>query len=315
MNDSTLVPAEIAVEIIIQLFDTMKAYPIKTAEGFRNAALGNGMFAINPLLDINKRPDVDFLMDVIRKTIREGRMIDFGFISNKVLKAECVRAREVFEAGELRPPYPTWLAVSSWEGGMCGYYFSPYNTDADDREPNRILGVELYGVSHPSLPDAVLVNDIVSLEVVGPGETRIHPYPMINGVLDTDDGIQTRGANLLDPLVTFLRFLADASIPIVDRPAPEKLNRHRVRQGKFPIPAHTRVETRDYVSMMTRHASHQAPQGGHHASPIAHWRRAHQRQLGGGRVVPVRSSKVNWRDTEELHRLFYRINNETEKRQ
>jgi hypothetical protein len=105
-----------------------------------------------------------------------------------------------------------------------------------------------------------------------------------------------------------LRLLADASIPITYREAPERLNKARVKQGKTPIPAHTTVHTHDYVTSFSHRSTVRGPsKGGHHASPIAHWRREHFRHLADGRVIPVKSSKVNWRDHEELHRMFYRI--------
>jgi hypothetical protein len=89
--------------------------------------------------------------------------------------------------------------------------------------------------------------------------------------------------------------------------APERLNRARAKQGKVPIPSHMVVHTRDYVATYHAAVADRVSRGGHHASPIAHWRRAHTRTLATGAVIPVRSSKVNWRDSEELHRLFYKV--------
>lgn len=293
---------ELAMDVIIKVFDNLDKYPIKTAARFRNALLGDGMVAINPLLNIGKKEQVEALLMMLRHVVIEGRMIDFGHVPNAVLKAECLRARDSFEALEMPHPYIDWLAVSSWEGGMCGYYFA-----VDPADPRRVLIVETYGVSLPDKGDAILVNDIIAIEVVGPQQTRIVPFPLIDESMETVPDMETRGANVLDPLVTFLRFLSDASIPITDQPAPARLNRQRVARGTFEIPAHSRVETRDYVSMMSHHGKpSRASQGGHHASPVAHWRRAHQRHLATGKVVPVRSSKVNFRDVTELHRLFYR---------
>jgi hypothetical protein len=87
------------------------------------------------------------------------------------------------------------------------------------------------------------------------------------------------------------------------------LNKRRLQQGRFAIPAHTSVQTRDYVTQYNHHkaTSKGEYKGGHHASPIAHWRKAHKRNLADGRIIDVKSSKVNWRDMEELHRMFYRV--------
>ena len=300
-EETDLMPNAEALQVVLDLYENIVDHPIRTAESFRNTAMGEGMFAISPLLDIKEKFQVDFLLGILRKTIREGRMIDFGFLPNKVIKETSWATREVYTAGELQHPYEDWLAVSAWEGGMCGYYFAPF------LQPNRILAVELYGIAPPGKTPAVVINDIVSLESVGE-DIRISPWPMIDRMRESSKDMQDRGGNLIDPLVTFLRLLSDASVPITDHPAPEKLNKRRIIQGKFPIPAHTRVETHNYVSLVQGHApGHSPARGGHHASPIPHWRRAHQRHLQTGRVVPVRSSKVNWREQEELHRLFYRV--------
>jgi hypothetical protein len=126
------------------------------------------------------------------------------------------------------------------------------------------------------------------------------------GYGNTRKDMEARGANCLDPMVTMLRLLADASVPIVDKPAPVRLNKARTKRGQWQIPAHTAVLTKDYVTAFrAAHSGHS--EKGTHASPVAHWRRAHKRILADGRVVPVRSSKVNWRDSAELHRLLYKV--------
>jgi hypothetical protein len=304
-----LVPHELATSIVEAMVEEMSAHPIRTAEGFRNAVL-DGMIAINPMLELdNDERKIKFMMQAIREAVREGRMIDFGYIPNELIKATSLRTRSAFEAGELPHPYDHWLGVSSWEGGMCGYVFT---CGKSERE---VLCMELYGIAVPGLPPSVLINDVVSIETVdtdGGCDTLITGAMLVDNMLSSHEAVQKRGANLLDPLVTFLRMLSDASVAIVDVPAPERLNRQRVKRGKTPIPAHTRVLTRDYVAKFhpSRTSHGDDGQGGHHASPIPHWRRSHMRHLSGERVVQVRSSRVNWRGSEELHRLFYRVKQE-----
>jgi hypothetical protein len=301
-------PPEDAERFMILIMTHLVDWPLKTAESFRNAVLGNGAIAVNPLLGIENDNDVSFLKSSLKKVIAEGRMIDFGFIPNELYKTESLRSRRMFESGDFQHPYDTWLGIASWEGGSCGYYFTPHPAD-----PSMILCIELYGVSVPQVGDAILIYDIISIEVKGIGQTLVHPAPMKHvqgysthfGQTEEEAGA-ARGANTLDPMVTMLRILADASIPIVDRPAPVKLNKHRVKKGLWEIPAHTAVLTKDYVTAF-RAAQAGMHEKGTHASPVAHWRRAHKRTLADGRIVPVRSSKVNWRETEELHRLFYRV--------
>lgn len=296
-----------AKAFLIMIFEHLQDWPIKSADAFRNAILGKNVMAINPLLAAGNEDTLEYLKAVIKHIVAEGRMVDFGFLPNELMKEESIRSRKMFESGEFQHPYDNWLAIASWEGGMCGYLFLPHPTFK-----NQTLCVELYGVSVPHYHDAILIYDIISIEVRGIGDTVVHPSPMLTdpkfGKLsaDEEEAQYLRGANTLDPLVTMLRILADASIRIEDHPAPVKLNKKRAKAGHFEIPAHTVVHTRDYVTAF------RAAQAGHvgkgtHASPIAHWRRAHKRHLADGRIVPVRSSKVNWRETEELHRLFYRM--------
>lgn len=299
--EDAYMPQDQARQFVVDLVTHLADWPIKTAAGFRNAIVGkNSVIAINPLLGIEKEDDVNFLTGILRRTVTEGRMIDFGFLPNELIKRESNRSRDLFESGELLHPYESWIGVTSWEGGMNGYYFSPH-----PYEPEKTLCVELYGVSMPNVTDAILVYDIVSIEIVGPGNTIFYPANYV--VPQSMDDNMARAANSVDPLCTMLRILADASIPVVDHPEPVKLNRARAKRGEAPIPAHTEVLTKDYVALYKAAVVEHIARGGTHASPMAHWRRAHMRHLSSGRVVPVRSTKVNWRDNEELHRLFYRV--------
>jgi hypothetical protein len=300
-----MVEQKIATEIIVEIFQHLADWPIKSTEAFRNCILGEGLLAFNPLLDIHEEHEVEYVKSMIRRTVAEGRMIDFGFIPNDVLKPESVRSRHMFELGEFTHPYDDWVAIASWEGGLNAYHISPHPSYA-----GYILVIEMYGVHLPGLGDATLIYDLVAINVIGLDNTIVAPYASRypNGEMETDVEMRARGANSLDPLVTFLRILADASIPIEHREAPERLNRARAKAGKWAIPGHTIVHTKDYVSQFTSApGTRGSASGGTHASPIAHWRRSHLRHLSDGKVVQVRASKINWRDTEELHRLFYRI--------
>jgi hypothetical protein len=303
--EDVMLPQREAEEMMLLIMEHLKDWPLKTAEAFRNAVLGPlSTAAINPMLGISQKKELDFLRDMVTNAVSEGRMIDFGFIPNELIKLESLRSREMYEAGELQHPYDDWVAVTAWEGGFNGYYFS-----VDPGNPNITFCIELYGVEMPNKLPVVLIYDIVKIEVIGPRDTQVVPAKTIIPEYDADEEqMQLRGANCLDPMVTMLRLLADASIPIIDHPEPVKLNKQRAKQGKFQIPPHAAVHTKDYVAFFQAGKSIKGPsKGGHHASPTAHWRRSHKRHLVSGQVVQVRSSKVNWRDNEEMHRLFYRV--------
>lgn len=300
-----MLPQDEAKFWMIQFIEHLADWPLKSAEAFRNALLGpKATVAVNPMLGIEKKEELDFLKGYIIKTVEDGRMIDFGFLPNEAIKAESLRSRTAFEAGELPHPYEDWVAVTSWEGGFNGYFFS-----CDPDKPNSTFCIEMYGLAVPDALDVVLIYDVIKIDVEGIGNTVILPGKTIIPDYDADgDQAQARGANCLDPLVTMLRILSDASIPVVDHPEPLKLNKQRAKQGKPPIPAHATVLTKDYVTeFRSGHAAKAPSKGGHHASPTAHTRREHMRKLHSGRFVHVRSSKVNWRSGDEFHRLFYRV--------
>lgn len=291
-----------ARNVVISLFENLASWPIKTAEQFRNAVLADGIFAVNPMLDISDDRDAVLIRETIRMTVREGRMIDFGYIPNEVFKSESMKSRVIFERGDFVHPYSNWIGVTYWEGGYNGYHVSQLAED-----PTKFVILELYGLSVPNRGNAILVYDVISINTE-PDKTWVHPYPA--KVEETDEAMRLRGSNSLEPLVTMLRLLADASIQISMIDAPAKLNKIRAKQGRFQIPEHAVVHTRDYVTMFN--ASHVAgaqrvSRGGTHASPISHWRRSHMRHLKDGKVVPVKSSKINWREADEMHRVFYKV--------
>jgi hypothetical protein len=300
----TLLSNKAAEDLIVDALEHLADYPIRTAEGFRNAVF-DGYFAANPLFGFTREEQVTPILNGIRGAVREGRMIDFGFLPNDVIKQTADRSREMFEAGELTHPYKHWLGIAAWEGGMNGYLIG---TSPDGIAP-LITCIEIYGVALPGRHPVILVYDIVGIDP-SPGETRIRcaPFYGVGGKLNKGTELEKRGANSLDPVVTFLRLLNDASIPVIDHIPNQRLNAARAKAGKDPIPPHHVVETQDYVSMLQTHKhAKPAAKGGHHASPRSHWRRAHKRTLASGRTVTVRSSRVNWREPGELHRLFYRI--------
>lgn len=303
--------------MIHEILDRLVSHPIRTATAFRAAMTEDvSILAANPMVDFSyhdgkmmKPMDVfQSVMNSVEDAIMEGRMIDFGRVPNSVLKAESLRARAAFEGGDLAHPFADgWVGTMSWEGGFNAYYVKP--------SPTVLLVFELYGVETTKGP-AVMLYDGVAIDVRGPGDTRCTPVPLVSELsrtplpegktrmqFDTE-----RAANALDPLVTMLRFLADASIPVDPVVPPVRLNKARLKRGKAAIPAHTVVHTADYVTTLLHpHQGGHASQGGHHASPVAHFRRSHLRRIAADRVVQVRSSKVNWRSGDEMHRLFYQV--------
>jgi hypothetical protein len=299
-------PDALATQLLIEALDSLATHPIQSAAAFRNLVLSDmAIMAINPMIDINDTAMAvaQDMFDGMRRAVKDGRMIDFGFVPNATIKAESLRARDAFEGGDLVHPYDEWVGVMAWEGG-----FNAYCVSQPPDKDGVVSVIEMYGVRLPPV-DVLLLYDVSRIEIRdGQTYTQLAPlnYP---DELDTKalrDGFDLgRVANTLDPLVTMLRLLADASIPISRFTAPPALNKARARKGKPPIPDHSIVHCHDYVSQLKAHGSRtQGVGAGHHASPVAHWRRSHLRHLSDERVVKVRSSRVNWREPAELHRLF-----------
>jgi len=96
-----------------------------------------------------------------------------------------------------------------------------------------------------------------------------------------------------------LMILNTEFVPIEAVPAPEKLNKQRVKSGKDPLPGFTKVHTEDYITALTGKpkARSEDAQGGTHASPVPHLRRGHRRWLDAEhtRSTWVRDSLVNVR--------------------
>jgi hypothetical protein len=306
-------PPDMAADYVLAMIESFATHPMKSAAGFRNAVLETCAFTVNPMLNYGDKAQTiklsQVVMDRVYWAVSSGRMIDFGFIPNEVMKAESLRSRNAFEAGELVHPYEEgWLGVSRWEGGFNAYYVEPHPT-----HPGEINVIEMYATSMPG-DDAIMLYDSLKVQVRGIDDTVVTPAPMRETgqtMTMSEEAFNhfqaSRGANSLDPLVTMLRLLADASVPIDHFIPPPALNRAREKSGKPHIPSHTVVHSKDYVTNFHSSGKRGESRGGHHASPVAHWRRSHPRHLASGRVVQVKSSKVNWRDGEELHRLFYKV--------
>lgn len=81
--------------------------------------------------------------------------------------------------------------------------------------------------------------------------------------------------------------------------APQLENQKRIRKGHRPIPAHFRVDIAEYVTALGG-TSVSEDDGGSHASPRPHLRRAHERILSDGKRVWVRSALVNVRNEGDI---------------
>src|SRR6188768_4490662 len=115
--------AKHSTELVLEILEKLSTHPIRTASAFRSAMVENAsILAANPLLelsgsDITSRELFEEAMTAVELVILQGRMIDFGYVPNAVIKAESLRARASFEAGELAHPFENgWVGTMAWEG-------------------------------------------------------------------------------------------------------------------------------------------------------------------------------------------------------
>jgi hypothetical protein len=77
-------------------------------------------------------------------------------------------------------------------------------------------------------------------------------------------------------------------VETIRTPAPDRLNKHRVAAGKYPIKENNEIRIR--VGKQLRYVS--GNEVGNHASPRMHWRRGHIRHLPDGKITNVRPCLV-----------------------
>jgi hypothetical protein len=114
--------------------------------------------------------------------------------------------------------------------------------------------------------------------------------------------------SVTDPVIAAMLLLATDGVAVDRIPAPDWLNKRRVKAGKPAIPAHWRVRTAEYVTALTAPRRSGVRGDGHHASPAPHLRRGHPRRLAD-RTVWVRDALVNLKDDpgRPLGRAFYAL--------
>ncbi|KJS38083.1 MAG: hypothetical protein VR70_10845 [Rhodospirillaceae bacterium BRH_c57] len=82
-------------------------------------------------------------------------------------------------------------------------------------------------------------------------------------------------------------------------PAPEKLNRARVKKGKAPLPALSRVSIipKGIAAQMRKDAG-ESGEGALRSSPRLHWRRSHVRTTQSGKRTPVCRHLVGYKSQD-----------------
>jgi len=110
--------------------------------------------------------------------------------------------------------------------------------------------------------------------------------------------------------VGWLTLMLSSRSTQIDRvPAPDKLNKQRVKRGRVAIAPHTVVSIipRDVAARMR--ADREDAQGQLRASPRLHWRRSHRRTYASGKTLVIPRLLIGYKNHAgaEIAPAQYRI--------
>lgn len=108
--------------------------------------------------------------------------------------------------------------------------------------------------------------------------------------------IDTMAEDMNTTVAAFVALINSKSAEVLERSAPEKLNKARAKKGKEPLPSVR------FVDVPSRNWQGGAASKGH-ASPRLHWRRGHLRHLPD-KIVPVSPCLVGAAENGVVHQIY-----------
>jgi hypothetical protein len=256
--------------------------------------------------------EVDNTNDMCLGALRAGRVMDFGFIPNALIKEGGNRGGPLYEIGALAIPFlDPWLLYHRWEQGVALYLINPLEARlGGDLEVAELEPLKSKGEPRLSLGDRVLLQP----DEAHPSKPNTYPahvapsiWRYLPAVTARDPERSIEGAatgNVLDPVMTCLLMLNTDGVRRETIRVPDKLNKARLKNRKPPIPPYERVHSEPYITALLMRGARGdgIPKGGHHASPIAHIRRGHIRTYADGKKTFIRDCLVNF--TDEAREAF-----------
>jgi hypothetical protein len=232
-----------------------------------------------------------------REVVQSGSLFDLGHLPNDVIKEVAGRAAVFDGHGHLPHPFPNYALFHTWEGGSCLYLV----VKGENRGSLTAWEWRKW-MFDPRVDLLYTYAEMESIDLTtGRYGGRVcslaaHPDSSPSGEL----------ASVLDPILTGRMMIATKGVEVRREHAPAALNASRVKSGKPPLPSFWRVNSAQYTTAIRE--THEMDRGPRpHASPRPHLRRGHLRNLGKGRVVPVRDCVVGVADGNEFARKFYTL--------
>jgi hypothetical protein len=262
--------------------------------------------------------EVEGVSEMCFEAVTAGRLIDFGWWPNDVIKFGGTRGGELWNQGGLSMPFTEpWLVYHNWENGSCVYLINPVEpgqmaptASGEIREAgegfevaelapallggNRVLVIQDRGRVFKTLPDMPADKYWAH---IWPSHARFWADPdLFRRANDGQAPEKSACGNIADPAMLALLMLGTRNVQRETIHAPEKLNRARLRNRKPPIPPYERVHSVQYVTAIANRGARQErgdDHGGTHRSPVAHLRMGHPRSYVSGRTIFIADTLVN----------------------
>lgn len=304
-----------------------------TVAGVREAALRwhvtaadfSQQMPLDPLgkLFMPRLHEIEAIADATRDAVTYGRVIDFGFLPNEVIKFGGMRGGPLWNSGAYGQPFrEPWVLYHTWDyepGGPHAVAVYLVSLADLDNPCGDCEVVELQPTQFGEEQRVLLICDRVIFEAdpdspLADAKYRCRSAPAMLRYLNgpgsdrINQGTTPEGAaagNCGDPLMTALMILNTRGIERETVEPPPKLNKSRMRSGKPPIPPYDRIDSGPYVTaILSRRRPRGEPKGGTHASPTPHIRLGHPRTYANGSRSLIRDTLVNV--TDEARAAFQR---------
>ena len=225
------------------------------------------------------------------------QFFDFGCINDDQIIEESLSASQALYEGFLRLPAPNCVFEHSWYEDKViknQPLHSVYVFRTLDEGAN-IQGCEFIYTKHPNFSNTFSHNGLVlSLAVLTPESQtafNLNKQYMTQVVqnqtnldLKENDGFAT---NLFEPMICMLGRLNARGIEQKYVPAPEKLNKARIKRKKAPLVSYTTVKVSPYRAPLGHSGARDEV-----TSPRYHFRRGHIRRFPNGGKTWVRDCFV-----------------------
>jgi len=254
--------------------------------------------------------EVENVCFMCEDAVRKGRMIDFGWLPNDVIKQGGIRGGPLWDRGYLGQPFRApWILYHRWDHeaddpAVAVLLINPMDethgpVEICELQPMRLNGADMLVICDRGLfeHNAADESRLRYNAIMAPSQLRFstdeESYLRLNGP-GKSPGAAAAG-NIGDPLMTALLMLNTRGVPRETIVADAKLNAARIKNRKPPIPPYDVVHSEGYVTavLARKERRERAGHGGTHASPHFHLRMGHPRNYASGKSVFIADTLVN----------------------